>query len=203
MSEEASRAPDSGRRRRQRQIDPTLRGMATASAGGTLVIWWPAFTVGAYDAVFFDDMLALWAVATAVLLSGAVLWRRGVLPWAGALALFLPSVWIVLDMVAPRSQGFPYLHYFEVVLTMVGAPMLTWLLSRILLPDYAALPALQRLGAVAVTVVVGLLAFLLGQFNYLFLTCADFDVSGNNVPPHCAQGPPFHVSGQNTGRGSR
>jgi hypothetical protein len=69
--------------------------------------------------------------------------------------------------------------------------MLAWLLSKVLLPDYAELPLVLRLGAVGVTVVVGVLAFLLGKFNYLFLTCADFDVSGNNTPPGCARGAPY------------
>ncbi|WP_406169089.1 hypothetical protein [Streptomyces sp. NBC_00996] len=166
--------------------------MATAAVGGTLVIWWPAFTLGAYNAVFFDNVLALWAVATSVLLSGVVFRSRGALPWGGWIALSLPSVWIILAIVAPRGHGFPYLHYFEAALSLVGAPMLTWLLSRILVSDYAALPLLQRLGAVAVTVAIGVLAFLLGKFNYLFLTCSDFDVSGNNSPAGCAHGKPFN-----------
>ncbi|MFD7626549.1 hypothetical protein ACFV7Q_10980 [Streptomyces sp. NPDC059851] len=166
--------------------------MATAAVGGTLVIWWPAFTLGAYNAVFFTNVLALWAVATAVLLSGVVLRNRGALPWGGWIALLLPSVWILLAIVTPKAHGFPYLHYIEALLTLVGAPMLTWLLSRILVPDYAALPVFQRLVAVAATLAVGVLAFLLGKFNYLFLTCADFDVSGNNSPAHCAHGGPFH-----------
>ncbi|MFJ9643543.1 hypothetical protein [Streptomyces sp. NPDC101206] len=160
--------------------------------GGTLVIWWPAFTLGACNAIFFDNVLALWAVATAALLSGVVLRRRGPLPLAGWVALSLPSVWVLLAAVAPRSHGFPYLHYAEALLTLVGAPLLAWLLSRILVPDYSSLPVSQRLGALAVTVVVGGLAFLLGKFNYLFLTCADFDVSGNNSPAHCAHGKPFN-----------
>ncbi|WP_406471933.1 hypothetical protein [Streptomyces sp. NBC_01615] len=175
-----------------REIDSTLRATATATAGGTLVIWWPAFTLGAYNAVFFDNVLTLWAVATAVLLSGAVLHRRGSMPWGGWVGLSLPFLWIVLAAVAPPSHGFPYLHYAEALLTLVGAPMLAWLLSRILVPDYAALPVFQRLGAVAATIVVGVLTFLLGKFNYLFLTCADFDVSGNNSPAHYAHGKPFH-----------
>ncbi|WP_157858066.1 hypothetical protein [Streptomyces durhamensis] len=193
MAEEASPAPDSGRQRSMRGLDSALRATATAAVGGTLVIWWPAFTLGAHKAgVFFDNVLALWAAATAVLLAGLAFRRRGALPWGGWVALSLPSVWVVLAIAAPKTHGFPYLHYFEAVLTLVGAPMLTWLLSWILVPDYAALPVLQRLGAVAATVVVGILAFLLGKFNYLFLTCADFDVSGNNSPAHCARGEPFH-----------
>jgi hypothetical protein len=40
---------------------------------------------------------------------------------------------------------------------------------------------------------IGVLAFLLGKFNHLFLTCADLDISGNNTPPGCTYGPPFHL----------
>ncbi|MGW4689496.1 hypothetical protein ACWEPM_32020 [Streptomyces sp. NPDC004244] len=191
MGDEASGVPDPKRKRSLPEIDPALRATATASVGGTLVIWWPAFTLGAYNAIFFDNVLALWAVATTVLFSGALLRSRGALPRGGWIALAMPSAWIVLAVVAPKSHGFPYLHYSEAVLTLVGAPVLAWLLTRILVPDYAALPLLQRLGAVGVTIVIGVLAYLLGQFNDLFLTCADFEVSGNNAPAGCAHGAPF------------
>jgi hypothetical protein len=96
-------------------------------------------------------------------------------------------------MTAPRSKGFHYLHYFEVAITILSAPFLTWLLSKILLSDYDELPAVERFGAVGITLAIGIIAFLLGKFNYAFLTCADFNVSGNNTPPGCAQGPPFRL----------
>lgn len=175
------------------EIHSALRSTATAAVGGTLVIWWPAFTFGAYNAIFFDNVMALWAVATAVLLSGLALHRKGAVPWGSWIALLLPTFWIVLGVVAPRGGGFHYIHYFEVAITLVSAPYLTWLLSKILLSDYDELPVAQRFGAVGITVAIGILAFLLGKFNYLFLTCADFNVSGNNTPPGCAQGPPFRL----------
>ncbi|MDP9869103.1 MULTISPECIES: hypothetical protein [Streptosporangium] len=157
------------------------------------MVWWPAFTLGAFNAVFFDSVLALWAAGTAVLLSGVLLRSRGAVPWGGWIALSLPSVWVVLAIVTRRGQGFPFFHYFEVVFTMAGAPAFTWLLSRLLLPDYAQLPVPHRLRAVGVTIVTGVLAFLLDKFNHLFLTCADFDISGNNTPANCAPGKPFHL----------
>ncbi|GAA4998675.1 hypothetical protein [Streptomyces siamensis] len=175
------------------EIHSSLRATATAAAGGTLVIWWPAFTFGAYDAIFFDNVMALWAVATAVLLAGLALHRQVSVPWGSWAALLLPSLWIVLGMTAPISKGFHYLHYFEVAVTILSAPYLTWLLSKILLSDYDELPTAQRFGAVGITLLIGILAFLLGKFNYLFLTCADFDVSGNNTPPGCAKGPPYRL----------
>ncbi|WP_433517471.1 hypothetical protein ACQP2T_19200 [Nonomuraea sp. CA-143628] len=189
----ASGDSNPGRKRGLPEIDPTLRATAAAAAGGTLAIWWPAFTLGAYGAIFFDAVMGIWAVAAAMLLSGLLLRSRRALPWAGWVALALPSTWIALAVLTPRTHGFRYLHYFEVVLTLAGAPALAWLMTRILLPEYAGLPALHRLRAIAVIIVVGVLAFLLGKFNYLFLTCADFDVSGNNTPPGCVQGLPFHL----------
>lgn len=114
MTDKEPRDPSRNRKHHLPEIHSVLRATATAAAGGTLVIWWPAFTFGAYNAIFFDDVLALWAVATSVLLTGLVLRRRVTVPWRG-------------------------------------------------------------------------------KFNDLFLTCADFDVSGNNTPPGCAQGPPFHL----------
>lgn len=193
MTGEKRRDPGPGGKRGRPEIHPSLHATATAAAGGTLVIWWPAFTLGAYRAVFFDDVMTLWAVATAVLFTGLMLHRKVAVPWGGWIVLVVPSLWIVLAMVTPRSYSH-YLHYLMVGITMLGAPTLTWLLSKILLTDYAQLPAGQRLAAVGVTVAIGVLAYLLGRFNYLFLTCADFDVSGNNTPPDCAQGPPFHLT---------
>ncbi|MET7513216.1 hypothetical protein ABZS88_07015 [Streptomyces sp. NPDC005480] len=180
-------------KRRLPEINSASRRIATAAAGGTLVIWWPAFTFGAYNAIFFDNVMALWAVATAVLLSGLVSDRRAAVPWSNRIALLLPTLWIVVGMVAPTGSSFHYIHYFEVVITVVSAPYLTWLLTKILLSDYDELPAVRRFEAVGITVAIGVLAFLLGKFNYLFLTCADFNESGNNTPPGCAQGPPFRL----------
>lgn len=194
MTDKEPRDPSRNRKHHLPEIHSVLRATATAAAGGTLVIWWPAFTFGAYNAIFFNDVLALWAVATSVLLTGLVLRRRVTVPWRNWIALLLPSLWIVLGMTAPRSGGgFHYVHYFEVAITMVSAPYLTWLLSKILMSDYDELPTLERFGAVGITVAIGIIAFLLGKFNDLFLTCADFDVSGNNTPPGCVQGPPFHL----------
>ncbi|MFB6672342.1 hypothetical protein ACFCWG_08075 [Streptomyces sp. NPDC056390] len=193
MMQGEPRDPSPNAKRNLPEIHSVLRATAAAAAGGTLVIWWPAFTFGAYNDIFFDSVMALWAVATAVLLSGLVLRRRVAVPWGSWSALLLPSIWIVLGMTAPRSGGFHFLHYFEALITLVAAPYLTWLLSKILLSDYHELPVAQRFMAVGITVAIGIIAFLLGKYNDLFLTCADFDVSGNNAPPGCAKGPPFRL----------
>ena len=105
MASGASGDPSPERKRGLPEIDPTLRAPAAASAGGTLAIWWPAFTLGAYDAIFFDAVMGIWAVAAAMLLSGLLLRSRRALPWAGWAALALPSAWIMLAVLTPRTHG--------------------------------------------------------------------------------------------------
>ncbi|MGV9778678.1 hypothetical protein [Streptosporangium sp. NPDC003464] len=38
------------------------------------MVWWPAFTLGAFNAVFFGSVLALWAAGMAVLLGSGRRW---------------------------------------------------------------------------------------------------------------------------------
>jgi hypothetical protein len=48
-----------------RQIDPKLRALSVSAVGAAVISWWPAFTLGAYHTVFFEQLLALWAASTA------------------------------------------------------------------------------------------------------------------------------------------
>ncbi len=184
---EAPRPP--GATRPQREIDPALRTTAIAAAGGSAAIWWPAFTLGAYGEVFFEQLLTLWAVSTAVMLCGLVLGRaqRGVrLRW---LTLGLPTLWIAVSIASNATNDVANLAVLgaSAVLTLVGAPFLTWVLLRIVVAGYVELSRRQRMAAVLITAGVGVVAFVLGDINYLFLTCEDFLISGKSAPPDCAQ----------------
>jgi hypothetical protein len=154
------------------------------------VAWWPAFTLGAWGTVFFPQVMGLWAIATAafvlVALSADV--RKRVGWWA--LALLLPTVWLLLALeFAPGSR--PELAWFGTVVTLLGAPAMVWVLVRFAAPDLAedAEPR-DRFVVVAAVVVVVIGAFLAGMNNELFLTCEDFSISGNSQPPGCTPGPP-------------
>ncbi len=184
---EAPRA--AGGTRPRREIDPTLRTTAIAAAGGSAATWWPAFTLGAYGEVFFEQLLTLWAVSTAVLLCALILGRAqaGVrLRW---LTLALPSLWIAVSIISNAANDVANLALLGVsaVLTLAGAPFLTWVLLRIVVAGYVELSRRQRMAAVLITAGVGVVAFVLGEINYLFLTCEDFLISGKSEPPHCAE----------------
>ncbi|GLF94929.1 hypothetical protein [Streptomyces yaizuensis] len=164
---------------------------AVVAGGGALVVWEPAFTLGAYDVVFYYQLLSLWAVSTGVLVSALLLRER--LPshgWVYAACLALPTVWLGIAALVPHRGGTSRELLFLAggILSIIGTPLLTWLLLRILLFGEAELSARQQRRIVGAIAVVGLLAFTLGRLNDVFLTCGDFNISGNSVPHGCRPG---------------
>ncbi len=75
------------------------RGFGLVLVGMAVAVWWPAFTLGAWGTMFFEQLLTVWVVATAgivvVLLQPRQLGRR----WPHVLTLLVPSVWLVLAFI--------------------------------------------------------------------------------------------------------
>ncbi|MCX5341951.1 hypothetical protein [Streptomyces atratus] len=164
---------------------------AVIAGGGALAVWEPAFTLGAYNVIFYYQLLTLWAVSTAVLLAGLLMRERGPRHgWVYWACLALPSAWLGLAAIVPRSGNWQGEALFVVggVISVIGTPLLTWVLLQLLLFGESELSVRQRRMVIGVVAFVGGLAFVLGEFNDVFLTCGDFDISGNSVPSGCRPG---------------
>jgi hypothetical protein len=168
-----------------------MQATSVAVVAAALVVWWPAFDLGAYGVLFFNQFLSLWAASTAIFLASLTAGRRARVSWARRLALLIPSLWLLLAFALPEGGARPWsraLFYMAVVLTLAGAPFLAALLLRVTIAGYEQIPSRRRLVAAAIVGTVAIAAFGLGQFNNQFLTCYDFIISGNDTPPECAQG---------------
>jgi hypothetical protein len=169
----------------------TSQATSVAVVAAALVVWWPAFDLGAYGVIFFQQMLALWAASTAIFLASLTAGRRAQVSWPRRLALLIPSLWLLLALAIPEGGSEPWsraLFYLAIVLTLAGTPFLAALLLRVTIAGYEQIPSRRRLVAAAVVGIVAIAAFGLGQFNNRFLTCNDFIISGNDTPPGCAEG---------------
>ncbi|HEY2206896.1 MAG TPA: hypothetical protein VGH99_20740 [Pseudonocardia sp.] len=175
-----------------REVDPRLRALAVAVVGAALLSWWPAFTLGAYGTVFFEQLLALWAAATAAFLVLVIFKRHRAVSWPRRFALLLPSGWLLVAFALPTGTGAGHsrvLFWLALALTVAGGPYLAWVLLRITLVGYDTLTHRQRWSVVGVVAAVAVIAFALGRLNPFFLTCDDFTISGNSAPPGCTVGP--------------
>jgi hypothetical protein len=171
--------------------DRITRETSVAVVAAALVVWWPAFTLGAYGVIFFQQLLSLWAASTAIFLISLTARRRGEVSWGRRLALLIPSLWLLLAIAVPEGEAKLWswvLFGLAMVLTLAGAPFLAALLLRVVIAGYEQIPPRRRLIAAAAAGIVAITAFGLGQFNSKFLTCNDFIISGNDTPPGCAQG---------------
>jgi hypothetical protein len=153
--------------------------------------WWPAFTLGVYGVIFFEQHLALWAAATSAFLAlgfsrGFRIWRQ-----ARVLALLLPSLWMILAWILPVG-GTTVIHqvlfWLGVLITVFGLPALAAFMVRVLIPTAERLRGHEKFAAIGIVALVMVTSFLIGTQHPRMLTCEDFTISGNFAPENCSSG---------------
>jgi hypothetical protein len=172
-------------------LDEDSRRLAAAAIAGATLGWWPAFTLGVYGVIFFEQHLALWAAATSAFLAlgfarGLRVWRR-----PAVLALLLPSLWMALAWILPvggTSGIYQVLFWLGVVITVLGMPALAAFMVRVLIPGAERLQGREKFAAIGVVAFVMLTSFFIGTQHPRMLTCEDFSISGNFAPENCSPG---------------
>lgn len=157
--------------------------------GISVTLWWPAFTLGVWGTLFFDQLIGVWAAATACLVVVLVQPR----PYKGrvwqAIALCVPSLWLVLSFTADGNSDNTAVLLADlagILVAMLGLPLTAWVLVRLLWPGFGGdLPSRRRWILLAAVLGITGISYLLGVFQADFLTCGDFSISGNSLPPGC------------------
>jgi len=172
-------------------LDPATRRVVVAAVAASAFGWWPAFTLGVYGVIFFEQRLALWAAATSaflavVLTEGRQVWRR-----PSYYTLLLPSLWILLVWLLPvttESGVHEVLFWLGLLVTLLGMPALAAFMVRLLVPGAERMPRKQALSAIVVVILVMLASWGLGTQHPHMLSCQDFSISGNFAPENCTPG---------------
>ena len=169
-------------------LDPQARRVAAAAVAGAALGHWPAFTLGVYGVIFFEQHLALWAAATSAFLAAALIRGRPFLRRPAVWAFLLPSLWLVLIWLLPvtgDSTLRDVLFWFGAIITLVGLPILAALIVRLLIPGAEGLPRRDAVAAASVVIVVMLGSYFVGTQHPRMLSCEDFAISGNYSPSSC------------------
>jgi hypothetical protein len=171
-------------------LDRESRRVVAIAVAASSIGWWPAFTMGVYGVIFFEQHLALWAAATSAFVAveiagGRRVWRR-----VSNYTLLLPSLWLVLIWLLPvtTSTAHYLLFWFGVVMTLLGLPALAAFLVRLLVPGAVSLPRKQAVVAMVSVAIVMAAAYVLGTQHPHMLSCDDFSISGNFAPENCNPG---------------
>jgi hypothetical protein len=172
-------------------LDPRTRRVVATAVAASAIGWWPAFTLGVYGVIFFEQHLALWAAATSSFLAMCLMGGRSALRRPVTYALLLPSLWLLLVWLRPVTAGTNYdemLFWGGLTITLLGMPVLAAFMMRLLLPETRRLHRRQALLVMIVIVLVMLASYGIGTQHPHMLSCDDFTISGNFAPENCTPG---------------
>ncbi|GAA1951190.1 hypothetical protein [Microbacterium aquimaris] len=176
-------------RRREGAAHPQDGRVGVAMVGMAVVVWWPAFTLGAYGDLFFDQLMAVWAAATAAFVFVLVERRPVGVRLLRAFLLLLPSVWLALMFFVGDEEEDLFVFLIDagaILAVLIGLPFTLWLLVRIVWPEFGEETRVSTKWLIALVVVgVAAASFVLGLNHTAFLTCEDFIDSGNAAPAGC------------------
>lgn len=165
------------------------RATLLITASSASVAFMLAFNLGAFDRIFFDQLLTVWVLATVVLV-GSLVSKLPPQNWAARILLLLPTAWILAAWWAgptARNNVGNAVFGVTIAITLIALPLVVWILVSVINPDFAHLPISNR-----ITIIVAVLFFVaagyaMGARNDFFLNCDDFKVSGNDLPANCVQ----------------
>ncbi|MGI9666210.1 MAG: hypothetical protein ACR2N2_03795 [Acidimicrobiia bacterium] len=169
--------------------DTANRAALLIVAGSSTIAFMLGFNFGAFGEVFFEQVFAVWVLATVVLVASIV----APLPphtWPRRAILLLPSAWIVLawiDTTQELQRSDQLLLIVTVAVTVIALPLVGWFLITAINADFAQLPQRHRRIVVAGTAFFLVAGLLFGVFHNNVLSCNDFKISGNFEPENCTQ----------------
>lgn len=172
-------------------IDRDDRATVLIAVTTSSVAFIVAFNFGAFDTVFFNRISTVWVISTVVLVASFVT-SVGPKTWTGRLALLLPTLWIALQSLTVTglvSIDDNVINWFAAAVTGVALPFLAYALVGAVNPAYIDLPQRNKRAIIISVLVFAGIGAVMGVRNDLFLTCEDFEVSGNDQPVNCRKAP--------------
>ena len=175
-----------------------IRAFMLSSIAISTSVFSIAFFYGVFGTIFFENLFYVWVASTVAMAASLFVPPVDGLPalvsWRGRVVLLLPTalmVWLFLS--DNPSLDLEAAGWFEWALAFIivglSLPYLLLVLIIVAIPDVEQLrqPKLKAaiLGICLATVVAG---YFIGTHHFHFITCHDFEISGNSVPSNCRSG---------------
>ena len=178
-------------------IKPEIRTFMLGAIGLSTAIWGIAFNLGAFKTIFYNEVFAAWVAVSAILLATIFIADKDApIPWWGTVLMAIPTVAIMVRTANSTDKAEsipdPLVLLLSAFAFLVCLPYAIFVAVNIVNADLLQLPGLRlKIALVTIVLLVGVIGFLVGAQNYRLLTCGDFSISGNALPPNCRQGPPL------------
>lgn len=180
------------------QREAEIRAFMLSSIAIATSVFGIAFFYGVFGTIFFENLFYVWVASTVAMIASLFVPPVDGLPalvsWRGRFVLLLPTVlmfWLFFS--DNPSLDIASSGWFEWALAIVvvglSLPYLLLVLIIVAIPDVEQLKQ-PKLKAVILLVCLTTVAagYFIGTHHNKFITCHDFEISGNFVPENCHRG---------------
>ncbi|MGB1297550.1 MAG: hypothetical protein ACPG8A_04700 [Psychrobium sp.] len=174
-----------------KQVTPSIKIFFVSLVALSLGGWQFGFYLGAYDTIFFHYVFSVWFISLAFVLAFFFL-PKAQRPFnASALfPLIMPTVWLILEITKAVMPNDTLVYYtstiFGVVTLCFCVPYIVYLLISITQAEALNLQPKNLLWYLVITVfIIVSIAYFVGKNHHIFLTCHDFQISGEAIPENC------------------
>lgn len=173
------------------EIQPQARTFILFALTLAYPMFGAGFELGAYGELIYERKITAWAVVTAVWLGFGLVPREqtGIRNWQ-LMALAVPCLWLLAAGFFSASGEDPVTRPLLFTLGLVSYllcfPFAVYLAVRVVNPDLLNLQGWKpKAGILAIALLFIVAGYLIGDYNYLFLDCDDFEIAGNMLPDNC------------------
>lgn len=155
----------------------------------SVTMWNLSFNLGAFGVIFFSDIFTAWVTASATFLACLLLPpKQSPVRKQGLLIMAFPTLGFLLSALETNITN-PVVRTVSLLTGAVTyAFCLPYTLNVIFSITQSEVVSLSRKlfkKLILVALIIGLTGYFVGSHNYLFLSCFDFKISGNDLPQNC------------------
>ena len=172
-------------------IDAGIRSAILISVAAAYFAFDLGFEIGAHGTIFFEKVFLVWSISLALLIIFVIIPKK-LLPVPPALwvATAIPTLWVLVGLANRAAPDEVMLRHAMTILGFVAVlgcfPYVIYVITSVIYPDFTKMNrAAPKAGIVVVITVMVLVGYVVGSHHERFLTCEDFELSGQHVPADC------------------
>ena len=172
-------------------IDAGVRSAILISVAAAYFAFDLGFEFGAHGTIFFEKVFFVWSISLALLIIFVIIPKRLLpVPPTLWLATGIPTLWVLIGLAnraAPDEILFRYaLTILGFAAVLVSFPYVVYVITSVIYPDFTRMDrSAPKIGIAVVLGTMLLAGYLVGTNHGKFLTCEDFELSGQFVPEDC------------------
>ncbi len=179
------------------RLDAQTKTFLVSAVAASVAVWQVSFNLGAFGVVFFSQIFTAWVTASATFLG--CLWlssERSPVGRGGLALMAFPTVGFIFTFVKSVTENslIDFLGTASALISYVFClPYTVYVIFSITHEEVVKLSRQMRVKLITIAAIVGLIGYFVGSHNYLFLSCDDFKISGNDLPTNCRQTPVLRI----------